>query len=357
MADSTATIERLLEDLVRRAVENSLTSFREQFRNEIRQMLAGLGGASTPPPSPAMSAALLAPSDSGGGTAVPEINRAVARILQPTGQSEIMGALIECAGLAGGRCALFVRRGDTFTFWRAEGFSPEVAGSLRGVAAPASQPGIFQEGCQTLAPVSKSRASAGLPAGMSEALSGVDSVHLFPVLVQGKVVAALYADGDTSGKSIDSSALEILARVTGLSLETSAARTATPSAPPAQIAVAAPAPVAVPVHPSIPPPPEPDTLPEQDREIHKKAYRSARVAVQDLLNYPQNQKKIAEGRAQRTLYQLLQEEIDKNRETYQKRYGQTAAKSFDYLHYELVTKLAENDPDMLGSGYPGEFPR
>jgi hypothetical protein len=122
-----------------------------------------------------------------------------------------------------------------------------------------------------------------------------------------------------------------------------------PSAPPP------PAPEPVAFAPAIPPPPDPDSLPESDRDSHKKAYRSARVAVQDLLAYPQNQEKIADGRRNNTLYQLLKEEIDKNRETYQKRYGQTPARSYDYLHFELVTKLAENNPEALGPGYPGEM--
>jgi hypothetical protein len=190
--------------------------------------------------------------------------------------------------------------------------------------------------------------------------------------VQGRAVAALYADSGPNAGSVESSALEILARVTGLSLETAGGRAAASAANPVMTspetaAVAEPpaAPVPMPppppppepaaVAPAVPAPPDLDSLPEADRDSHKKAYRSARVAVQDLLAYPQNQEKIAEGRRNKTLYRSLKEEIDKNRDTYQKRYGQTAARAYDYLHFELVTKLAENNPELLGPDYPGEM--
>ena len=49
----------------------------------------------------------------------------------------------------------------------------------------------------------------------------------------------------------------------------------------------------------------------------------------------------------------LKEDIEKTRENYNKRFGQTAAASFDYLHYEMVRNLAGNDPTALGAQYPG----
>ena len=227
-----------------------------------------------------------------------------------------------------------------------------------------------KEAAENLLAVSSVRTVEALPKEMVTALAGAadDALFVFPIVVQGRAVAALYADSGANPGSVESSALEILARVTGLSLETAAGRAAAsaahpvvapeePSAAaeaPAPEPAAPPAPEPVAAAPAIPPPPEPDSLPEGDRDSHKKAYRSARVAVQDLLAYPQNQDNIAEGRKNKTLYRLLKEEIDKNRQTYQKRYGKTAAGSYDYLHFELVTKLAENNPEALGPDYPGE---
>ena len=369
MAENNAGgLERLLEDLVRRVVESSLASFQQQIRKELREGLAGAAAAGPrgdvgAGSSAAAEAAPAAPPPV--PSVLPAVNQAVSRILQPTGQSEIMAAFLQNAAGFAGRCALFVRRGDSYAFWRAEGFPMEATGQLRSVSISASQPGIFKEVTDNQLAVSALHSSDALPASLLQALgaSAEGSLYLFPVVVQGRLVGALYGDSGANAGSVDPSALEILARVAGLSLETAAGRAAAsaahpvmtpaeapPPEPVAVEAVSAPEPVFV---PAIPPPPDPETLPEQDRDVHRKAYRSARVAVQDMLAYPQNKAKVEEGRKNKTLYRSLKEDIDKTRETYQKKYGQTAARSFDYFHYELVIKLAENDPEALGSDYPG----
>jgi hypothetical protein len=204
------------------------------------------------------------------------------------------------------------------------------------------------------------------------------------VVVQGRVVAALYADSATNAAGFDAAAIEILTRITGLSLETSSTRaaarpsqgaSASPSRPteiedaavikppPTFADPSAPAPAPPPgsfaasipstpdTAPSVAPPPEPESLPEADRESHHKAHRFARVAVQDLLSYHKN--KIEQARRNKNLYAMLKDDIEKTRENYKTRFGGTAARSYDYLHYELVLKLAGNDPEALGSAYPG----
>jgi len=352
--NTMGTLERMLEDLVRRAVRDAMAQ-------------AGISGGRGS--SAAVSGAA---SSASAPSLLPLVNRAVSRVLQPTGQSEIMAAVLQSAAGFAGRCALFVRRGDGFAFWRGEGFPAEAASQLKSLSASASRSGVFKEAAENLLSISATRTSEALPEAMVAALSGAadDDLFVFPIVVQGRAVAALYADSGATAGSVEASALEILARVTGLSLETApgraAASAAHPVVAPEEPAVpaaapepepAAPPPPPEPVAavPAIPPPPDLDSLPDAERDSHKKAYRSARVAVQDLLAYPQNQSKIAEGRKTKTLYRQLKEEIDKNRETYQKKYGQTAARSFDYLHFELVTKLAQNDPELLGNDYPGEI--
>ena len=103
--------------------------------------------------------------------------------------------------------------------------------------------------------------------------------------------------------------------------------------------------------PAVEPPPDPISFPEEDQDAHRKAHRFARVAVQDLLSYHKD--KIEDGRNNKNLYEILREDIEKTRENYQKRFGQTAARSYDYFHYELVVKLANNDLSALGERYPG----
>ena len=360
----SGTLEKAFGEMFRQAVEDGLALLRQQLREELRaelsKALAGVAQAETPvvaAPSAAPAAAV---------SLLPAVNQSVSLILQPTGQAEILGAFLQGAKSFAGRCALFARKGDSFTFWRGEGFPAEATNRLRSVTVAATQPGIFREICENQLAVATRRSAESLTPSLEQAVgkTAEESIYLFPVIVQGRVIAALYADAGEKVNSVESAALEIVARVAGLSLETAAGRAAasaaspvvTPAETPAPVPTVAtgpaeaPEPVAV---PAIPPPPDPELLPEADREIHRKAYRTARTAVQELLIYPQYQEKIVEGRKNKTLYRSLKEEIDKTRETYQKKYGQTAARSFDYLHYELVTKLAENDPEALGSGYPG----
>jgi len=398
MMDTTA-LEQALRATVERLVDSRLGSLREQLgrelRGEISAALANLPGGdavatTAPPAAPALAA----------------LNQCISRILQPKGQSEVMGAYLQSSAEFAGRCALFVRRADGFAFWRAEGFGGEAAGGLRSLSVPVSQPGIFKDLNDSQQAISRSRSPDMFPPAFERALgdSAEESLYLLPVVVQGRVVAALYADaGSRSAGSVERSALEILARVAGLSLETAAGRAtglAERPVPTAAVAEATPAipleeaqsqpassltggaetisadgeqaaprsgalpqegpppgsfAASIPVSPgtasAVASPPDAESLPEEDRESHRKAHRFARVAVQDLLSY--HKTKIEEGRTNKNLYLLLKEDIEKTRENYKKRFGQTAARSFDYLHYELVLKLAGNDPASLGAQYPG----
>jgi hypothetical protein len=370
-----AGFEKALQGTLDRLLDSRLASLRQELFRELQREAAALGGA-----------AGAAQSDR---AALSELNQGIARILAPTGQTEIMGACLQGAVAFAGRAVLFVRRGESFAFWRAERLADSAASGLRSASVSATEPGIFQEIAATQQAVVKSR-SAGMPAAIEKALgeSADGDMGLFPVAVAGRLVAALYADAGNSAGSFQPEAIQILARFTGLSLETAAGRAAAGAsrpvatagapekaagpvveespaaaeAPEPAVAAEAPAtphagsfaayvPAASEASLSIPSPPSEDSIPEADREAHKKAYRFARVAVQDLLSYHKN--KIEKGRADKNLYTILKDDIGKTRENYRQRFGKTAARSFDYLHYELVSKLAGNDISALGPQYPG----
>ncbi|MBI4480005.1 MAG: hypothetical protein HY651_08275 [Acidobacteria bacterium] len=369
-------------------MSNGAGSFEKAFEELIRRVLReeiAAGAVSSAPSTPA-AAAEAAPS---AGPGFSELNQAVNNILQPTGQADIMAAALRGAMTLAGRCALFVRRGDNFSAWRAEGYAGQTATAIRSVTVSATQPGIFKELCDTQRPMCRQRVAGILPPALEQALGSAmgPSLCLLPVLVQGKVVAALYSDAGGSSGSEEMSGLEIVAKVTGLSLETAASRVGTESpraaaapmatetppepvrletpAPAPAVAEAAPElapsrgsfaagfPVAREGGPALSPPPDADALPEAERDSHKKAHRFARVAVQDLLSYHKD--KIEQGRRNKNLFTLLKEDIEKTRENYQKRFGQTPARAFDYLHYEMVSKLAGNDMSVLGDQYPGPW--
>ncbi|MBI4459643.1 MAG: hypothetical protein HY648_06260 [Acidobacteria bacterium] len=366
MTDGSA-LEKALRELVRGAVEEALSPLRQQLQS-------GVPSVSTV----ATSAASV----------LPIVKQTVSRIVEPAGQAEILGALLEGAKAFAGRCALFVRRGDSYGFWRGEGFPSEVIHRLRFVAVAANEPGVFREITESQTGASTRRSPESLTPALEQALGETveETVYLFPIVVQMKPVAALYADAGNKANSVEPAALEILTTVSGLSLETSSARASGASARQSAVSEAGPSPESIGVAEApaespaggvtegpagaapfgsfaasipipgdavaaTPPPPDVDSLPEADRDIHRRAHRFARVAVQDLLSYHKN--KIEEGRRSKNLYAVLREDIEKTRENYQKRFGETAASSFDYFHYELVVKLADNDPAALGQQYPG----
>jgi hypothetical protein len=96
------------------------------------------------------------------------------------------------------------------------------------------------------------------------------------------------------------------------------------------------------------PPPGPPMSPE-DEETHRKAKRFARLLVDEIKLY--NKSKLAEGRANKNLYDLLQDPIDKSRATYQKRYGGTVAASGNYFEDEMKRSLAEDDLSVMGPNF------
>jgi hypothetical protein len=62
---------------------------------------------------------------------------------------------------------------------------------------------------------------------------------------------------------------------------------------------------------------------------------------------------VADGRKNRDLYKRLKMDIDRSRQTFDKRFGKSLSKEFNYFHDELVKTLAVNDSAVLGPEYPG----
>ena len=92
-------------------------------------------------------------------------------------------------------------------------------------------------------------------------------------------------------------------------------------------------------------------LSEADQRVHRDAKRFAKLLVSEIELY--NRTKIADGRLHRDLYKRLKSDIDRSRQTFDKRFGKTVGKQFDYFYDELVRSLAMNDSGVLGPEYPG----
>lgn len=92
-------------------------------------------------------------------------------------------------------------------------------------------------------------------------------------------------------------------------------------------------------------------LSEEEQKLHKDAKRFAKLLVSEIELY--NKVKVADGRRNKDLYVRLKSDIDRSRQTFDKRFGKVLSKGFDHFHDELVRILAANDPSLLGPEYPG----
>jgi hypothetical protein len=117
------------------------------------------------------------------------------------------------------------------------------------------------------------------------------------------------------------------------------AEVAPPPAP--EVAAAEPA-----IRESVAPPPPAPVL----DEAHEKARRFAKLLVEEIKLY--NPTKVAEGRARGDLYSRLRVDIEKSRAAFQNRYGGSIS-GVDYFTQELLRILADNNPALMGVGFPG----
>ena len=309
--------------------------------------------------------------ETAGGSPTDLLGAAVASISDASSQADILRALLDGIGQFAARSALFVVKGGQLNGWQARGFDDE--GAVKGLQIDPGD-GLAARALQDKEPVSAAAAEFNQKF-ISKHGNPVDgNATVLPLVVREKVSAVIYVDAGTEAPGrADVSAAKVLAQSAAMWLEILALRkiaggAAADEAPAATASAAAtaPAPVeeeqpaplvekasaaAAPV--SAPPPSAPASggpdlsgLSAADQETHKKAKRFAKLLVDEIKLY--NQAKVAEGKKNKDLYPRLKEDIDKSRQTYEKRWGSSAAASGNYFHAELVRILADGDASLLG---------
>ncbi len=96
-----------------------------------------------------------------------------------------------------------------------------------------------------------------------------------------------------------------------------------------------------------------DDLSQEQRELHMRAQRFARVQVAEMRLYKDDAVKA--GRRDANLYLRLKNEIDEARERYLAQFLDGQIHMRDYLHGELVETLAIDNPQLMGPDYPGSL--
>jgi hypothetical protein len=362
-------IRQIVERAVAQAFEGNVPQLRAQLVQSVVQAL----------PASATSAPAAARGDVSG------LVRSVAYIHAGTNQKEILRALLTAGSEHCSRIALFVMKAGAAAGWQSRGFGEdEVVKDFpldvnRGPVAHAYQNRVATPG--NIAEIDpRFVRQFGGPAN--------EQVLVLPLALKEKVAALVYADGGDSG-TMDSAALELLVLATSAWLEVISLRkqSAPKEAEAPQAIEHAPAPVPqassfsdpfashAPKHTAASAAaPEPATevvevpaaahaaaagvavaidplanLSPEDADMHRKAHRFARLLVDEIKLY--NQAKVAEGRRNKDVYDRLKPDIEKSRDTYQKRYGNTAAASTDYFQQELLRSLGEDDASLMGANF------
>jgi hypothetical protein len=281
---------------------------------------------------------------------------------------------------------------------------------VRGLIIPLTQENPFRACYETGGHVDASTATLRKNRNILDKLrpDPEDPVLLLPVRSAGSVSAILYADAGGTHGALPAEALKILTEFAGAQLdrlmafsggmpappevpavepevpeaevEVPAAEPAVetveaepvpaePAGPPAELAEAVPQVEELPVPgATVPvseePPPPVETAPpppvagvdlaqlsEEEQKNHRDAKRFAKLLVSEIELY--NKAKVADGRKNSDLYKRLKSDIDRSRQTYEKRFGKTVGKQHDYFHEELIRTLASNESSLLGPEYPG----
>ena len=162
-------------------------------------------------------------------------------------------------------------------------------------------------------------------------------VSILPVVAGEQVAALLYCWG-----TVQVAALELLAQVA------SAVWSAIPVPPPRLVSIAM---AADPPPVQAKPAAAWQELPPAEQQIHLRAQRFARVQAAEMRLYHAEVVQVARGR--RNLYEALRQPIDDARQAFRTRFFAGCPSMVDYLHLELTRTLANDDPDLLGSTYPG----
>jgi hypothetical protein len=358
-------------------LEQSLQELRErhqQIESAVEQQFQALEKAELP---------------SGGGAgreeAVEGVLGAIRNLITATLPEQVLQVLTEEASQMGVRAAVFDVRGKAAWGSAASGFGPELSQKvLHTLAVPLSQDNPFRQAYETGGHIDASTDLLKKNPNILDKFKppAHSPILLLPIRSAGSVTAIFYADAGSHGESLPTDALKILTEFAGAQLDrlmvlsggvaTAAAPTVVEAEPVEVVqepepveekgaaAVASVAPVeAAPVVEQPPPPPPPaapagfdiSQLSEADQKTHKDAKRFAKLLVSEIELY--NKAKVADGRKNKDLYKRLKSDIDRSRQTFEKRFGKSLAKQFDYFHEEVVRTLAANDASVLGSDYPG----
>jgi hypothetical protein len=265
------------------------------------------------------------------------LNQSLRRLRQAAGFAEIAAILCDACAPFCNDCAIFRVDNNVVTGECRRGTDRQTNAGFREVHFAAPEAAAFAGAIESREPVVAICSAAEISPALHDLFGHAvdDKTHLFPLTVDRTTVGILYTAG-----AVENAALELLAQSAAMVLEyrQEARRKPVHAATPDLLRIE-------------PAPPAVDSLSPEDRRLHLRAQRFARVQVAEMRLYRPDAVKT--GRARGDLYSALQEPIDSARQAYRQAFLLATPTMTDYFHEELLRTLANNNAAWLGEKYPG----
>jgi hypothetical protein len=269
-----------------------------------------------------------------------DLNQTARRLKQYKIDSDWYAAVLDGAARFAPEVAIFaIEEGDRFVLKGARGLVLPAS-----LVVPAAQAAAFRNALDSgeLAVALATASEVSEPVASSVP---VNRALLLPISNGARVAVLLYC---AARDGTDANALELIANMASSVLERHSRgpahlqiASAPPAAPESEEKAAAPGERAA-----------LESIPEPDRLQHVRAQRLARVKVAEMQLY--RPEACEAGRGQKNIYLFLKREIDSARDIFRAQFLTTKSMA-DYLHLELLARLAQNDNALLGADYPGQM--
>ncbi len=377
-----------LED-TRRTLQEQLESVRQQAENLRRQIEQFSGSAAEHLGRLGEQAAILEEPVPSAGPGLDKILAGVRNLVTATNPAEVFQVLVSETAAFRLKSVVFEIRGKSVWGAAADGFGEGLTQkALKGLVVPLSKPNPFRQ-------VYETGGSLSAPGGeFKRCRSVVDKlaptsegpIVLLPIRTGGSVSAILYLDSEGRDVVDEIDGLKLLTEFSSAQLdrlmfigevpgegaeveevleevveEVEASEDVLVEEVPAEEeeevslvereAEEAPAEAVEAPGPAEAGPPDLSQLNEEEQNVHRDAKRFAKLLISEIELY--SKVKVSEGRKNKDLYGSLKTDLQRSRQTYEKRFAKTQASRHDYLHDEIVRILANDDASILGPDYPG----
>ena len=384
LEDTRRTLQEQLESL-RQQAENLRRQI-EQFSGSAAEHLGRLGEQAASLGEPVPSAGEADPS---AGPGLDKILAGVRNLVTATNPAEVFQVLVSETAAFRLKSVVFEIRGKSVWGAAADGFGEGLTQkALKGLVVPLSKPNPFRQ-------VYETGGSLSAPGGeFKRCRSVVDKlaptsdgpIVLLPIRTGGSVSAILYLDSEGRDVVDEIDGLKLLTEFSSAQLdrlmfigeapgeeaeveevleevveEVEASEDVLVEEVPAEEeeevslvereAEEAPAEAVEAPSPAEAGPPDLSQLNEEEQNVHRDAKRFAKLLISEIELY--SKVKVSEGRKDKDLYGSLKTDLQRSRQTYEKRFAKTQASRHDYLHDEIVRILANDDASILGPDYPG----